>query len=233
MQPPFSCAPHIYSAIERSFSRARLGRYIAEASGDKNLALRLHVWNARIAEAMYLPLQIAEVAFRNTVANTLSEHFAPEWWKVSAFRCTLPQRLSAELDGAIRDERARYGPSMSGDHIVSALPLGFWVHLLTKPYQGVLWPRFFPSAFPNKPQDVNREACYNRWERLRKFRNKAAHYKPIFDQKPGGELNNILEVTGWICHETQWFVKTISTVGRTLNQKPADPAPATPRPQSE
>src|SRR5437868_3775751 len=130
MQPPYSCVPGTFSAIEGSLSPARLGRYLNAAGGDKHLALRLYVWNARMGEAFYLPSQIAEVCIRNAIHKALCSKHGPQWFNLAAFRCTLPNRLRDELDKVIDSERGAYGAGMTADHIVSGLTFGFWSHLL-------------------------------------------------------------------------------------------------------
>lgn len=67
MQPLFSCVPSVYAEIEGALTQVRISRYLAAAKNDKQLALRLYVWNARLCECLYLPVQFTEVAVRNAV----------------------------------------------------------------------------------------------------------------------------------------------------------------------
>lgn len=102
MQYPFSCAPGTLTKIEATISAPRLGRYLAEAKNDRNCALRLYVWNARICEAFYLPSQLAEVALRNALHAALCENFSGNWHMNPAFVSPLPERLKSDLSHAIR-----------------------------------------------------------------------------------------------------------------------------------
>lgn len=43
-------------------SQARLARYLPAAKGDRFHALRHYVWNARLCEEFYIPLQFSEIA---------------------------------------------------------------------------------------------------------------------------------------------------------------------------
>lgn len=220
MQPPFSCTEVTYSRIEGSLSAARLARYLVAASYNKHYALRLYVWNIRLCEAFYLPAQIAEVSVRNAIHCALLAKHGPDWYLRGSFLCTLPERLRKELDDVIRTERAVYGTDMTTDHLVSGLSLGFWQHLLTKNYEGVFWPISFATCFPNKPASISRQALYEKIDKLRVFRNRIAHHKPIFDRSPKAEYNSLLEIIRWVSEETHWFTTLLSRVDQTINAKP-------------
>ncbi len=211
--------PATYGAIENSLSQARLGRYLGEAGHDRHYALRLYIWNARICEAFYLPTQICEVTIRNALHGALKAHHGEKWFERGGFLCTLPARLKEELESVIADERASYGHSMTLDHIVSGLSLGFWVRLLTSKYDEVFWPAYFRAQFPCKPYDINRQSLYNKVERFRKYRNKIAHHKPIFDRGPVAEYQNLLDIVGWVSPETKWFVQTLSHIQLRWSQE--------------
>lgn len=220
MQPPFSCTAVTYSRIEGSLSVARLARYLVASRNDKHYALRLYVWNIRLCEAFYLPTQIAEVSVRNAIHCALLAKHGPDWHTRGSFLCTLPDRLRKELDDVIRTERAAYGTNMTADHLVSGLSFGFWLHLLTKNYEGVFWPTYFATCFPNMPATTSRDKLYKKVDKLRLFRNRIAHHKPIFDRSPKTEYNSLLEVIRWISDDTHWFTTMLTRVDQTINAKP-------------
>lgn len=220
MQPPFSCVPSTFSQIESSLSPARLGRYLGAAGSDKHYALRLYVWNGRLCEAFYLPSQLAEVATRNAIHRALYEKHGANWFSQGAFLCTLPARLKDELEDVMRTEKAAHGAATSVNHFVSGLSLGFWQHLLTKNYEGVFWPSYFPRCFPNKPGHVSRETLYDSVDSFRVFRNRIAHHKPIFDRAPKSEYQNLLQLISWVCEETHWLARMLSHVEQTINARP-------------
>lgn len=220
MQQPFSCTPLTYSQLERSFSQARLGRYLTDAKEDKNYALRLYIWNVRLCEAFYLPTQFAEITVRNAIHGALCEKFGTNWNLQGSFLCTLPNRLRTELEVVTKTERFAYGTETTINHIVSGLSFGFWLHLLTKNYDDVLWPIYFSSFFPNKPDNIDRKKLYDRLDAIRTFRNRLAHHKPIFDRKPKSEYSNLLEVVCWVCRDMRWFITTLSRVDQTIALKP-------------
>ena len=83
------------------------------AGGDKHKALRLYVWNARICEAFYLPLQLAEVTIRNRIHAGVILRYGTGWELQGRFLCTLPQRLRSELNEALGKERGVRGAALT------------------------------------------------------------------------------------------------------------------------
>ncbi|MBF0392977.1 MAG: Abi family protein [Alphaproteobacteria bacterium] len=220
MQPPFSCVPPTFRQIEKAIAPARLSRYIGTVDGDKNLALRLYIWNIRLCEALYLPTQFCEVSLRNAIHNAVSGKHGQNWYERGSFRCTLPRRLADELQAVINSEKAVYGAHMTVNHIISGLTFGFWLHLLTKTYEGVFWPDYFSCSFPGKPAHIGRQAVYDMADRFRVHRNRIAHHKPVFDQSPNSEYANMLQLISWICPETRWLVRSLATVNQVINARP-------------
>src|SRR4051812_32174350 len=105
MQAPFSCTPAVLNEIETALSPARLHRYLNAAGGDKHLALRLYVWNARLCKELYLPLQTAEICVRNVVHNTLSRKYGAGWYSNHKFIDVLPDRYKEEIARTVLDEQ--------------------------------------------------------------------------------------------------------------------------------
>jgi hypothetical protein len=221
MQYPFSCIPATYDAIETTLSPARLGRYLPAAKGDKQLALRLYVWNARICEALYLPLQVAEVSARNAIALPVQKRFGITWYKSNKFKNLLPSRHKEALDATISKENNRRGTALNQDHIVAGLPFGFWVSLMTRAYDKHLWAVGISRSFPNAEKIETRESIYQSLDQMRHFRNSVAHHFAIFDCGPQKELKNALRITRLVCHETHWFTNETGRLNRVINKRPA------------
>ena len=220
MQYPFSCVPHTFEAVERSISVQRIGRYVSEAKGDRNKALRLYMWNGQICESFYMPNQMLEVALWNRLHAVLSAKFGADWHENVSFTSPLPVRLQQSVQSTIRDCTRDHGAGTTINHIVSGLPLGFWTHLLTSNFDIVLWSRGMSSAFPRAPGTVTRQNIYDKVDRFRNWRNRIAHHGAIFDKRPTAELKNIQEIMSWICEETLWFLNMHNTVIQTLGRKP-------------
>lgn len=216
MQQPFSCLPATFDAIEATLSPARLARYSPAAKGDKQLALRLYVWNARICEALYLPLQFAEVAARNAISAPVRKRFGDEWFHNPKFSNLLPNRQKQSLTATISKEEVRRKSILNQDHVVAGLPFGFWVSLMTRSYDKQLWINGVKQSFPNAEKIEDRESIYKKLDQMRHFRNSVAHHYAIFDRGTQREAQNAMVIIGMICGETHWLSKEISNLNRVL-----------------
>ncbi|HEX3885245.1 MAG TPA: hypothetical protein VHW66_21495 [Stellaceae bacterium] len=220
MQYPFSLTLPAMASIEATLSSARLARFLPEAKGNRQLAIRLHVWNARLCESFYLPAQFAEVAARNAIQKPVVRRFSSQWYENRAFQNILPPRLEEELIRVVSEEQRARGMSFTVDHVVAALSFGFWLNLLTSSYEKHLWAIGLRGSFPHLPGTLKREDVYKALDQLRRFRNKIAHHSAIFDKRPRAEHANVLEVIGWICSDTRWLVSELTYFERVLGRKP-------------
>lgn len=220
MQYPFSCSPSTYAAIEATLSQPRLGRYLSAAGGDRHLALRFYVWNARLCEAFYVPTQLAEIALRNALARGLGHRYGHDWHIAPAFVSALPFRLKNELEKVISEEHRKHGSEFIADHVVSEISLGFWVHLTsTKPRQYV-WLGNIRQMFPHLPQNQPESVTHAASDRLRKFRNRIAHHNAVFDKGPTAEHRNVQDLIGGICPDTLWLLRQISNPAQIISRRP-------------
>lgn len=220
MQAPFSCTPVTFNEIETAISPARLGRYLNAASGDKQRALRLYVWNARLCEELYLPLQTAEIAVRNAVHSALVNHYGQGWYSRQAFIDVLPDRYKEEVKKTALDEQLRRAWLFTGDHVVAGMTFGFWVHLLSVNFDHLLWKNGMEAAFTQIPAHVGRLQVYDRVDRLRNFRNKVMHHYAIFDLDPLDEHKNAMNIIGWASDSLQWYVRELSNPQAVMANKP-------------
>lgn len=219
MQYPFSFTPIAFSCIEKNLSSARLARYLPASKGDRNLAFRLYIWNARLCEAAYLPLQTAEVAARNAISIPIEKRFGDNWYLESKFINLLPVRMKQELDDRVRRETKKRGKIIDKNHVIANLSFGFWVNLMTKSYENQLWINGVQQSFPNA-NTGDREKIYLLLDNMRAFRNDIMHHYAIFDRSPQKRYQNVLSLTKLICAETHWMVTHLSRFGRVLNDRP-------------
>jgi len=109
---------------------------------------------------------------------------------------------------------------MTAHHLVSELSFGFWQHLLTKRFQRVLWPRGMSDTFPNLPVTMGRQDVHDRVETIRKWRNRIAHHKPVFDQGPMRKHQETIQMIRWVCQETADWVTANSKVTAAIDLRP-------------
>lgn len=220
MQYSFSCIPTTYDAIEATISPARLMRYLPEAKNDKHLALRLYVWNMHLCEALYLPLQMAEVASRNAIHKPVLARFGERWYQYPKFVNLLSKTMKDDLNRAVSNQRSKRGKNLHYNHMVGGLSFGFWVGLMGSSFSNHLWLNGISRSFPNAPKSEDRESIFLKLNQIRNFRNNIAHHYAIFDKRPQREFQNALLITQYICEDTRWFSGHLSNLSRVINNKP-------------
>lgn len=222
LQPLFSCLPLVLAQIEAAIAPARLARFSSATAGDKHFALRLYLWNARLCQEFYFPLQTAEVLIRNAIASRVTSRFGEDWHDSPAFRAILVEKYADELCWLVAEEKRERGGAFSVDHVVSGLSFGFWVSLLTSRYAAHLWANGIHCAFASAPASLGRDEAHQKIDRLRDFRNKVAHHYAIFDRKPAKHIARIEEVVGWISPECLWLIRQTANVPAVINQRPRE-----------
>ncbi|MBA8836474.1 Abi family protein [Rhizobium leguminosarum] len=194
---------------------------MAAARNDKQRALRLYVWNARLCETFYLPIQIAEVAARNAVLKPLGRRFGQKWYEDPRLTAILPPRLEQELEDAVDKERRRHGGSLSSGHVVSALSLGFWVALMGTSYSNHLWHNGIRGSFPNATAAEDQVAVHVMLDDMRKLRNDIMHHSAIFDRKPQLKMANVMKIISLVSFETHSYVNRLNRLQTVLNERPS------------
>jgi hypothetical protein len=98
--------PEVLAGLEKTMSPVRLARF-TPPGGDKNYGLRIGVWNARLCQEFYIPIQFAEIAFRNGIHRRLQSAYGNDWHTNPRMAATLPQRHRTELADVAQAERVR------------------------------------------------------------------------------------------------------------------------------
>jgi hypothetical protein len=72
-------------------------------------------------------------------------------------------------------------------------------------YEKTLWVPHLSKAFPQiaKPDRVQ---IFDRFEAIRKLRNRIAHHEPIFNRNLKQDYDELLDTIGWFCPVTQRWV---------------------------
>ncbi len=220
MQPSFSLINEAMTNVEHIISPARLGRFSGTVDGDRNKALRLYVWNSRLCEEFYLPLQIAEISVRNNIHYTLTRRYTNQWYSNSAIVDQLTAKYKSELQKKVEERKRAKGKAFTVDHVVAGMTFGFWVNLLTSRYENLLWQQGMKRSFHCISDEMSRETVYKKVNQLRVFRNKVAHHYAIFDRRPSAEYQNIQDIVSWSCHDTLLFMKQVSNPSKIINMRP-------------
>jgi hypothetical protein len=220
MQYPFSLLPAVLTAVEATMSPARFERYVTAAAGDRNLALRLYVWNARLCEEFYIPLQFTEVAIRNAISWRLSHLYTNHWFDEPNFINVIPERHKTELVGIVAEQKRKRGSAFAPDHVVACMSFGFWQNLMGRHLAHIFWRAGVRCSFPYMPAGTKRADVYQRMDDMRNFRNGVMHHYAIFDRRPAAEYQNLLALLSWICPESLWLVKQLSNPAAIIARRP-------------
>lgn len=206
----------ILDDLEASLSPERLGTYLDATDGNRENAIRLHVWNTVVSSAFYEPLQILEVTLRNAMNRRLGEEYGENWYDKN--ETGLNQGALNRIRGA-KNQLTSLGYNHDPHRIVAALSLGFWVSLLKRgdeaDYEMTLWRPALRGSFPHR-ETLERSMAFGPLNTLRLLRNRIAHHEPIFSRNLVEEHELILEIVGWISPPTQEWIRHHSRVPKLL-----------------
>jgi hypothetical protein len=206
--------------IELALDQQRLRRYMPAAENDIHTAFRFYIWNCQLCEAFYLPLHFVEILVRNALHRALRARLGIGWYKHSIFIQLLDEHYRFALEDAVSDEARNGHGTVTDDDIVSALPFSFWQHLATKRFERFIWAKGVRLAFPYAEKESRREDLFNLVESVRRWRNRIAHHRAIFDKGPMRTHTEILVLLKWVCPETSKWVASGSRVPQVLALRP-------------
>ncbi|ERP97784.1 hypothetical protein Q669_21500 [Labrenzia sp. C1B10] len=180
--------------LDDILSLERFQRYLDAANGDRSLAYKLYALNTAIAEAMFSPIQMLEVALRNRFHAELSKTYGDDWYDQIGVITDVFQRnqiAEAKLN-LVRDRK----PIEPG-RVVASLSFGFWTSCLGRRYED-MWRRTLRHAFQHAPDGLTRKRINSPLTRIRLLRNRIAHHEPLLKHNLLDRHDRIVEITGWL-----------------------------------
>tara|TARA_R110002074_G_C12384163_1_gene652680 strand:- start:65 stop:727 length:663 start_codon:yes stop_codon:yes gene_type:complete len=206
--------------IELAMQLERLDRYMPAANKNRELAFRYYLWNCKLCESFHFPLHFSEIVCRNALHNALIKRAGAEWYTNVVFRNILDAQFQQELASAEFKERAQHGDKVTSHHIVSALTFGFWEHLTTKRFERFLWAKGIQNIFPCAPKEMTLLEIHDLIESVRRWRNRIAHHRAIFDKGPIRKYTDALMLIKIACADTSTWVSSSSEVQVALTLRP-------------
>ena len=209
--------------LKASFPPEHIGAYLQAAQGDQAKALQLHTWNTALSSALYVPLQGLELALRHAMHRNLAARYGDNWYDNPAAGLDLLSRQKVSNAKKAAERAGAVTPS----HVVEKLCFGFWTALLgaggridwssnrKADYARTLWAPALRGAFPHRKLLTRRQA-QRALDRLRRLRNKVAHYEPIFMRPLHNDHQRILAVAGWISPDARAWIERSSRVPHLL-----------------
>jgi hypothetical protein len=188
----------ICEEIKKSFSEKRFEKY-KRNDNDEVLTLTRCLWNVSLCESFYPILHNLEIALRNGIHHTLNNHFGDELWMVNH-----RQRFSINDEKSLikaEEELIRTRKPIEAGRLVAELSFGFWTSLFSRHYEIMFWRNrdFYRTIFLNLPATHrNRGFLADRFNKIRKFRNRIFHHERIIHHRLQETHDSIIEVIDWL-----------------------------------
>jgi CRISPR-associated endonuclease Cas1 len=176
--------PVFFQQVESILSPERLDAYRQDGAAPA-ITLARYLWNMALCEALYSPLQIAEIALRNALHGCLSTRFGGAgWYDVIASLPVWQQRQLSEARQKLLAERKLVTPG----RMVAELHFGFWTGFFNKSHAGTgLGHALARLAFAHAPRpERDLKKLDARWKRIRDLRNRIFHHERIIHWKDLG-----------------------------------------------
>lgn len=220
-QDLFPYDSQLLDALNGALSPSRLGPYLASAKGDRLFAIKIYLWNARLAKSFLYPLHVAEVTIRNAMHNAFSQAFGgPGWILNIPFQFNFESANSYSRSVKRLHDGGKQNPSP--DEVIASLSFDFWSNLFRRDYKS-LWGKHvvLQSVFPNLPETSGRGDIKDLVAGINRFRNRIAHHEPIFRDVKHHEMHDkILDLIGLRCQATKDWVRRHSTVMAVVRSPP-------------
>lgn len=218
--------------IEDWLSAPRFAVYLADATGDRALALARYEWNARIAAAFHHDLGHLEVALRNAYDRALSHRDRPgdpHWVYVPERHFPVQRRdgrrgtydANATTRRKISEAVAVAGHAAGAEHpapgkVIAELNLGFWRYLTVKRLDQ-LWRSHLHRAFR---RGTRRADVGDLVDRLHSLRNRVAHHEPLLRTPLVARHADIIEIAGLVSAPLRDHIAAHSSVPAMLADRP-------------
>jgi len=189
-----------FQGIEAILDAERLDVYRRDGAPPVTTLAR-YFWNMALCESLYSPLQMAEIALRNSLHHFLSARFKiPAWYDVIP---GLPVWQQEQLNDA-RHRLLDAGKSVTPGRMVAELHFGFWTGFFNKVHaRSGLGHAVAAHAFPHAPRtERDLRKLDARWKRIRDLRNRVFHHERIIHWTDlDAQHAALLEVIEWASPE--------------------------------
>lgn len=175
--------------IKKGLSTEKLETYRQVLSCDNDYELiALYMAMQEIMSHFFTVVQLLEVTLRNSIHKAATAHFNNEEW----FNCIpITKKSKAQVAAAYSQCIEEVGAKYTTDDLISRLPFGFWVHMLSKVYNNPrdkehnLWQFKLNTCFANLKTDSANEklslnSLFQTMGTLNKFRNRLFHHEPAW-----------------------------------------------------
>lgn len=215
--------------VERWLSPPRFTLYLRAADYDRDAALELYEWNARLGSALSHDLAHLEVGLRNAYDRALTDHLElPQHWTACGDQVFAPvlrtrkrgshgkvtvdinAKPRASLERAIREAGGRKAPP---GKVIAQLTFGFWRYLTSAAHEVTLWRPALHHAYP---AGTSRPDVDARIGRLHELRNRVAHHEPLLTLDAANLHSELVEIATLLDRQLGFYVTEHSIVRTVL-----------------
>ena len=189
-----------FDRLEAVLAVERLDAFRQDAATPV-VTLSRYLLNMSLCESLYSPLQLAEVALRNSIHTALTDQYSREdWYEESGVMLPWQEEL---VDKALKRFYRRDLPVPAGT-IVAELHFGFWTGFFNKAHANTGVPdRLVQPVFKYASKyDRNVKKLGLQWNRIRDLRNRVFHHERIIHWTDLPKRHTeIIRAIGWISPE--------------------------------
>lgn len=194
-----------FKQVESILASERLDAYRQDGVPPVTTLAR-YLWNMALCESLYSPLQMAEIALRNSLHHFLTVRFKTQSWYDVIMG--LPPWQQDQLTAA-RQNLLNNGKIITPGRMVAELHFGFWTGFFNKVHARTgLGHALAGQAFPHAPRtERDLRKLDARWKRIRDLRNRVFHHERIIHWTDlDAQHAAIVEVICWASPELQQMV---------------------------
>lgn len=227
-----------YKDLTNYFSSPRINRYYIACGNSKTKAAKLYKANLKLAQAFHPLLGILEVSLRNSINNTLSNHFTDTDWIINqktgfmidpsltfVYKRTGATKTNNYLLREVKKAESRLRKTrtvVTSGKVLSEQTLGFWTDLFAVHNYKIL--RGKPiKIFTALPSGHGRKQVADELNNIRRFRNRINHNEPIcfsgttIDFTDAEEVyQSITNILNWINPELIGFCNDLDKVNKII-----------------
>lgn len=173
----------------------RFGRYLQWSGQDELRAYELYALNTQLSESLYTPLQMLEIALRNSIHRVLTASYSEYWFDNS--QVISNSRQQADIQN-VKQTLRRNNLNQNPADIIASLTFGFWGTMLNRNYESLWRSDLHKIAIKDNGRRFARRNLADPISRIRKLRNRIAHHEPIIHWNLPRYHEEILNVTRWL-----------------------------------
>lgn len=191
-----------FQALKQALAEERLSAYSQDGAGEAITVAR-YIWNMALCEALYSPLQIAEIALRNTIHRNLTPSVCNAEWFCDPESTKITHWQKSKVRSAIEEIRKQRKMVTEG-RVVAELNFGFWTAFFDNRHASTgIGAHLAKTAFPHLSSELRGIKKLNqRWREIRRLRNRVFHHERLLHWKDLEQKHErLLESIHWISPE--------------------------------